>query len=181
LSTSIVGTPSALEPCHRATTGTEQTRLVLDVAEQDDGVAMPRLEDGRQGERLVRAAVRVAKHHVVATRHRLDRQRLDRASEEGVGDVPHDGAEEHRRRPAQPAGQRVGPVPQAAGSERDALARFGRDRDPRRRVVEHPRHCALRDARLAGDVAHRRQPRAAAVIGFRFCGIRAPGHARSVA
>ena len=56
----------------------EQPWLVLHVAEHDDRVAVAGLEDGRQGERLVDAAVGVAEDDVVAAGHRLDGERLDR-------------------------------------------------------------------------------------------------------
>ncbi len=83
-STSTVGNSSGLVPCQVATTGTdefaqvvEQARLVLHVAEHDDGIGVTRLEDGGQGDPLVDAAVRMPEHDVVAARHRLDGERLD--------------------------------------------------------------------------------------------------------
>ena len=83
---SAVGNSSGLEPCHIATTGhgraaqvVEQPRLVLHVAEQDDGVGVARLEDRRQGDALVEAALGVAEDDVVAVAHRLDGERLDGA------------------------------------------------------------------------------------------------------
>ena len=84
-STSTVGNSSGLVPCQVATTGhrriaqvVEQARLVLHVAEHHDGVGVAGLEDGGQGDPLVHPAVRVAEDDVVAARHRLDRERLDR-------------------------------------------------------------------------------------------------------
>ena len=68
---------------------------------------MARLEDRREGDALVEPALRVAEDDVVAAGHRLDRERLDRAGEERVAEVAHDGADEHRRRAAQAAGERI--------------------------------------------------------------------------
>ena len=134
----------------------EESRLVLHVAEQDDRVAVAGLEDGRQRERLVGPALGVAEDHVVAAGHRLDRQGLDGAREERVGDVAHDRAEQHRRGAAQAAGERVGPVAELARRERDALPGLLGDRHPGRGVVQDPRDGALGDPGRGRDVAHRR-------------------------
>ena len=166
LSTSTVGTSSGLEPCQSATTGMigvaqvgEQLRLALHVAEDHDRVAVPRLEHGGERVRLVGAAVGVAEDHVVAAGHRLDRERLDRARKERVGDVAHDRPDEHRRCAAEPTGQGVGPVAEALRGRQDALPRLGRDGDARRDVVQDPGDRALRDPGGRGDVAHRRHAR----------------------
>ena len=134
----------------------DQPRLVLEVAEQDDRVAVARLEDRGQGEGLVGAAAGVAEDEVVAVAHRRDRQRLDRAREERVGDVADDGAEQHRRCAAEAAGEGIRPVAQPAGGGRHALPRLRRDRDARGDVVQDARDRALRHPGRDGDVAHRR-------------------------
>ena len=160
-STSIVGNSSGLVPCHSATTGTragsqvvEQAWLVLHVAEHHDRVAVARLEDGRQGQTLVHATVGMTQDDVVAAGHRLDRERLDRRREERVAEVADDRADEHRRGAAQTASQRVRPIAELLGRPIDAFARLGSDRDAGRRVVEDPRHGALRDLGDGRDVAH---------------------------
>ena len=139
---------------HRVLQVREEPGLVLHVAEQDDRVAVAGLEHRRERERLVRPAVGVPQHHVVAVAHRLDRERLDRAGEERVGDVADDRAQQHRRGPAQPAGQRVGAVAQLTGGAEDALPGLRGDRDAGRCVVEDARDGALRHAGHRRDVAH---------------------------
>ena len=89
----------------------EQARLVLHVPEHDDRIGVAGLEDRSQGDPLVHPAVGVAQHDVVAARHRLDGERLDDGGEEWVAEVPDDCADQHRRRPAQAPGVRIGPVP----------------------------------------------------------------------
>ena len=152
-STSIVGNSSGLSPARGRRPGPSQSRevgeqpwLVLHVAEHDDRVAVAGLEDGRQRERLVDAAVGVAEDDVVAVGHRLDGERLDRAGEERVAEVADDRADEHRRRAAQAAGKRVRPVAELARRQVHPLARLRGDRDPRWGVVEDARDGALRDA-----------------------------------
>ena len=73
LSTLTDGISVGRDPSHRATTGTcdvaqvlDDARLVAHVAQQDDGVAVARLEDGPQRDRLVGAGVGGAQDHVVA-------------------------------------------------------------------------------------------------------------------
>ena len=173
-SVSAVGNSSGLVPCHSATTGTlrvaqvgQQLRLDPHVAEQHDGVGVPGLEHRGQRDRLVEAAVHVPEHDVVAVRHRLDHQRLDRPGEERVAEVPDHGADQVGRRAAQPAGQRVGPVAEPARRLHDPLAGLRRDRHPGRHAAEHPRHGALRHLGRGGDVPHGRHAAAARSVRAR--------------
>ena len=158
----------------------EEPRLVLHVAEHHDGVRVTGLEDGREGDPLVDAAVRVADDDVVAARHRLDGQGLDHGREERVAEVADDRADEHGRGAAEASRMRVGTIAQAPRRHEDAFACLGGDRDPRRGIVEDPRHRALRDAGSPRDVAHRRDrswPRPVGPVGV---GLRwfAPGVGR---
>ena len=99
----------------------DQPRLVAQVAQEHDRVALARLEHCGQRQRLVGLLARVPEHHRVAAVPGLDRQRLDRAREEEVGDVPHDGSEQHRRRAAQCSRDRVRPVPELEREGEHAL------------------------------------------------------------
>ena len=141
---------------HRVPQVLEQARLVLHVAEHDDRVAVPGLDDRRQRDGLLEAAVRVAEDDVVAAAHRLHGQGLDGPGEEGVAEVPDDRPEQHRRGASKAARERVRTVAEPACGQDDAFARLGRDRDPRGDVVEDARHGALRDAGRGRDVAHGR-------------------------
>ncbi len=132
----------------------EQARLVLHVAEHDDRVGMPRLEDGRQRDPLVDATVRVAQDDVVAAGHRLDGERFDDGGEERVAEVADDRPDQHGRRPAQASGVRVRSVAELTRGDHHPFAGVGRDRHAGRGVVEHTRDGALGHACHPGDVAH---------------------------
>ena len=115
----------------------EQPWLILHVAEEEDRIAMPRLEHGRQRDRLIRPAMRVTEHEVVAARPRFLGQRFDRPCEERVGDVADDGPEQHRRGAAKATRERVRPVAELAGSIVYPRSRLVGDGHPRRDIVEH--------------------------------------------
>lgn len=133
----------------------QQPGLVLHVAQQDDGVAMSRLEDGRQRQRLVGPAAGVAEHEVIALPDGRLGQGRDRAGEEWIRDVADDRAEKHRRGPAKASGEWIRSVAELARREGHALPCLGRDRHARRNVIEHARDGALGDAGCERDVAHR--------------------------
>jgi hypothetical protein len=133
----------------------EQARLVAHVTQQQDRVALARLEHGRQGVGFGGLRVRVAQDDVVAERAGLGRDSLDGPREERVGDVTDDRAEEHRRRPVQGTGERIGPVAHVTCGGQDTLAGPGRDRHGQRGVVEDPRDRAPRHAGRGRDVPHR--------------------------
>ena len=167
----------------RAAQVVQEPRLVLHVAQEDDRVRVPGLQHGRQRDLLVEPTLGVTEDDVVAVRHRLDRQRLDRAGPERVAEVAHDRADEHRRRAAQAAGQGVRPVAEPARGEVHPLARLLGDGDARRGVVEDPRDRALRDLGRDRDVAHGRDRSArrrgpGRGVGRRSCAVGA-GRARS--
>ena len=104
----------------------DQARLVAHVADDHDRVALSRLEHGRECESLVGALACVAEHDAVAALARLERERVDRAREERVGDVADDRPEQHRRRAPQAARVRVRPVGELGGGGEHALARLAR-------------------------------------------------------
>ena len=108
-----------------------------------------------QLDRLVGEAVGAAEDDVVVALAGPHRDRLDRRGEERVGDLPDDDPEQHRLRPAQPAGERVGPVAEPVGDVEDPLSCLGGDRHRRDGVVEDPRDGGLRHPGGAGDVLHR--------------------------
>ena len=143
----------------------EEARLIPHVAEQDDAVALARLEDGGQLEGLGRPGVREAEHDVVAARPSRARDGLDGSREERVGDVADDRPEEHRRRPAQRPCQRVRPVFEVARGSQDALTGLLCDRHGDRGVVQDPRDGAARDPGRDRDVLHRRRPATSGGIG----------------
>ena len=163
-SVSTVGNSSGLVPCHSATTGTrelaqvgEQLRLHPHVAEQHDGVGVPGLQHRGQRDRLVETPVHVAEHDVVAVRHRLDDQRLDRAGEERVAEVAHHGADQVGRgaRAARaPAGWAGSPAARRPAITRSRVS--GAIGTRGRRAAEHTGHGALRHLGRGGDVAHGR-------------------------
>ncbi len=105
----------ALPQRHRRDAGggevVEQAGLVAHVAEQDDRVAVPGLEHGVQLDRLVGRAVGAAEHDVVVALAGTGRHRLDHRREEGVGDLAHDDAEQHRGGPAQARASGLGRYP----------------------------------------------------------------------
>ena len=103
----------------------DQARLVSHVADDDDRVALSRLEHGCECQRFVGALARVAEHDAVPALARLEREGVDRTREERVGDVPDDRAEQHRRRAPQPARVRVRAVARARRRPR-ARARASR-------------------------------------------------------
>ncbi len=103
----------------------DQARLVSHVADDHDRVALSRLQHRCQCQRLVGALACVAEHDAVPAVTRLERERVDGAREEGVGDVAHDRAEQHRGGATQPAGVRVRPVGELGGGEEHPLARLG--------------------------------------------------------
>ncbi len=148
----------------------EQARLVAHVTEQQDRVALARLEHGCQGVGLGGLRVGVAQDDVVAEPAGLDRDSLDRPGEERVRDVTDDRAEEHRRRSAQGTGERIGPVAHITCGGQDTLAGLGRDRDGQRGIVEDSRDGAARHAGRDRDVSHRHRPwadRGAVASGLR--------------
>ena len=108
----------------RAAQVLDEPPLAAEVAEQHDRVALARLEDGGQRERLVGLGPGVPEDDRVVALLGLDRERLDRRREEGVGDVAHDGAEQHRRRAAQRPRDRVRAVAERGGDGAHALARL---------------------------------------------------------
>ena len=157
LLTVTVGMPAARDPCHSATTGMRASwRSSMSCSwsrmspKMQDRVAVARLEDAPQRERLVRPAVGMAQDHVVAAPPGLDRHRLDGRGEERVRDLAHDDAQEHRRGAPQAPRQGVGTVAQAARGLDDALARLGCDGHGRGGAAQDTRHRALGDAGLRG-------------------------------
>ena len=136
----------------------EQARLISHVADDHDRVALARLEDGCEYQSLIGALACMAEHDAVPALPRLERKRLDRAREEGVGDIPDDRAEQHRRRTSQAACEWVRPVGELGSGGEYALARLAGDGDEQRGVVEDPRDRALSDAGSLRDVLHRRRP-----------------------
>ena len=169
LSTWTPGMRSSLVPCHIvddrdvgvAQVG-EEARLVAHVAEQEDPVALARLEDRRQLERLGRPGVGEAEDDVVAAGPGRARDRLDGTREERVGDVADDRPEEHRGRPSEGPRERVRSVLEVASRREDPLPGLLRDRHGQRRVVEDPRHGAPGHPGRDRDVLHRRRPGATA-------------------
>jgi hypothetical protein len=121
----------------------EQLRLVSHVAGDHDRIALPRLQNRRQRQRLVRPLAGVTEDDAVAALACLVRQRLDPRSEERVGHVAHDCAEQHRRRSAQASSVRVGAVRELDRGCQHPLARLLRDRHHEGRPIEDPRHRAL--------------------------------------
>ncbi len=99
----------------------DQPRFVTQIPEQHDRVAVARLEHRGERQGLVRRCARVPEDHRIPTLGGRDRERLDRAREERIGDVADNGAEQHRRRPAQRPGARVRPVAELARDRLDAL------------------------------------------------------------
>ena len=75
-----------------------------------------------QLDRLVGEAVGAAEDDVVVALAGARRHRLDRRGEERVGDLPDDDPEQHRLRPAQSTGERIGPVAEPVGDVEHALA-----------------------------------------------------------
>ncbi len=136
----------------------DQAGLVPEISKQHDRVALARLENGGQRERLIRLLARVAEHHRVSALPGLDRKRLDRACEEEVGDVAHDGTEQHRRSAAKGPRDRMRPIAELECEGEHALTRLDGERDRKRRVVEDARDGALGDTGGLGDIAHRHRP-----------------------
>ena len=93
----------------------EEARLIANVAEQHDAVAVAGLEDGAERDRLVGPAVGAPEHDVVVALARRQRHRLDGGGEERVGDLSDDDPEQHRLGAAQPSGQRVRPIAEPLG------------------------------------------------------------------
>ena len=145
----------------------EQARLISHVADDHDRVALARLEHGCEYQSLVGALARMAEHDAVPALPRLERERVDRAREERVGDIPDDRAEQHRRRTSQAACEWVRPVARARRRRR-ARARASRGRSGTssgaslriRETVLCATPAALR------DVLHRRRPPAALLARF---------------
>ncbi len=79
----------------RAVQVLDQPGLVTHVAQQDDGVAMARLQHAPEGDGLLGMAMGVAQDDVVAALAGLDGHRLDGAREERVRDLAHDDPEQH--------------------------------------------------------------------------------------
>ena len=136
----------------------DEPALPAEVPEQHDRVAMAGFENGGQRQRLIRLGRRMTEHDGVPALLGLDREDLDGGGKERVGDVANDRAEQHRRRSPQRASERVRPVAELAGHREHALPRLLGHRDPRRRVVEDPRHRALRHPGGRGDILHGHRP-----------------------
>ena len=83
----------------------DQEWLVAHVTENDDRVAVARLEHAAQGDRLLGPAVCVSENHVIASLARLERDRFDRTGEERVDDLADDHPEKHRLHAPQPTRQ----------------------------------------------------------------------------
>ena len=135
----------------------DELGAIAQVAEEEDGVAVPGLEDAPQRHGLVSAPMRVSQDHVVAAPIGFQRCGLDGAGEEGVRDVADDDAQQHRGGAAQASREGVRSVTQSIGGLRDAAARRFGDGHRGRRTAEDARDGRLRDPGGLGDVAHRRR------------------------
>ena len=131
LSTLTVGMPLPGPECHDRDAGAlevlDEFGSVAQVAQEKDRIAVAGLQDAPQRHGFVRALVGVAQDDVVAAPIGLQRSGLDGAGEEGVRDVANDDAQQHRGRPPQAAGQRIGTITHALGRLRDALSGGLRD------------------------------------------------------
>ena len=112
---------------------------VAQVAQEEEGVTVARLQDGPQGFGLVGAAMSVTEYDVVATPVGLQRGGFDGAGEEGIGDIAHDDAEQHGRRTTQAARQGVGSVAQSPRGLHDPLTGGLGDRHCGRRAAQDTR------------------------------------------
>ena len=133
-----------------------EARLIAGVSEQEDGVTMACLEDGAQGNSLVRATVGVTQYDVVATSIGLRGDGVDGTREEWVRDLADNHAQKHGASAAQTACQWVRAIAHLASHFQDPLASRRVDRDGIGRPGEDPRDGALGNAAGSRNVLHGR-------------------------